>query len=119
MTTFAQYSNEVLTVVMTNLKNGVSGSTIADTLVSSYGFEREAALTIITGTLLLLEKANTTKEYRVMYFFGTWVTKETFAAESDKEAIFDADMIINDSNLKDWQHGVALFCGSRKVKTYK
>ena len=58
MKTFAQYSNEVLTVVMSNLKNGVSGSTIADTLVSNFGFEREAALTIITGTILMLNKAN-------------------------------------------------------------
>jgi hypothetical protein len=60
----------------------------------------------------------TLKTYKVMYFFGAWVTKETFAAESDKEAIFDADMIISNSNLNDWQHGVALFCGNRKVKTY-
>ena len=58
MKTFAQYSKEVLTVVMSNLKNGVSGSTIADMMVSKYGFEREAALTIITGTILLLNKAN-------------------------------------------------------------
>ena len=58
MKTFTQYSNEVLTVVMSNLKNGVSGSTIADTLVSNYGFEREAALTIITGTLVCLNRAN-------------------------------------------------------------
>jgi hypothetical protein len=43
---------------MSNLKNGVSGSTIADTMVSKYGFEREAALTIITGTILMLNKAN-------------------------------------------------------------
>ena len=58
MKTFTQYSNEVLTVVMSNLKNGVSGSTIADTLVNNYGFEREAALTIITGTIIMLNKAN-------------------------------------------------------------
>ena len=58
MKTFAQYSKEVLTVVMSNLKNGVSGSIIADTLVSNFGFEREAALTIITGTILMLNKAN-------------------------------------------------------------
>jgi hypothetical protein len=43
---------------MNNLKNGVSGSTIADMMVSNYGFEREAALTIITGTILMLNKAN-------------------------------------------------------------
>jgi hypothetical protein len=58
MKTFSQYTNEVLTVVMNNLKNGVSGSTIADMMVSNYGFEREAALTIITGTILMLNKAN-------------------------------------------------------------
>ena len=58
MKTFTQYSNEVLTVVMSNLKNGVSGSTIADMMVSKYGFERESALTIITGTILMLNKAN-------------------------------------------------------------
>ena len=58
MKSLTQYSNEVLTVVMNNLKNGVSGSTIADTLVSNFGFDREAALTIITGTILLLNKAN-------------------------------------------------------------
>ena len=28
------------------------------TLVSKFGFEREAALTIITGTILMLNKAN-------------------------------------------------------------
>lgn len=67
-------------------------------------------MTITTTTL---------KTYKVMYFFGALVTKETFAAESDKEAIFDADMIINGSNLNDWLHGVVLFCGNRKVKTYK
>jgi hypothetical protein len=43
---------------MSNLKNGVSGSTIADIMVANYGFEREAALTIITGTILMLNKAN-------------------------------------------------------------
>ena len=58
MKSFAQYSNEVLTVVMSNLKNGVSGSTIADMMVNNCGFEREAALTIITGTILMLNKAN-------------------------------------------------------------
>ena len=43
--TFAQFSKEVLTVVMT-----------ADKLVADYGFNREAALTIITGTILVLNK---------------------------------------------------------------
>lgn len=60
----------------------------------------------------------TLKTYRLMYFFGVWVTKESFAAESDAEAIFDADMIFADSKLTDWQHGVALFCDDRRVKDY-
>jgi len=101
---------------MSNMKNGVSGSTIADMLVSDYGFNREAALTIITGTLLLIEKAQVVKEYRVMYFFGAWVTKSVIPAESDKEAIFDAQ----DDAASLMQKGfkVALFCGNRKVMSY-
>ena len=54
--TLAEYSREVLTVVMKNLKEGVSGSVIADKMVDDYGFNREAALTIITGTLMILNK---------------------------------------------------------------
>ena len=54
--TLAEHSREVLTVVMKNLKEGVSGSVIADKMVADYGFNREAALTIITGTLMILNK---------------------------------------------------------------
>lgn len=54
--TLAEYSREVLTVVMKNLKEGASGSVIADKMVADYGFNREAALTIITGTLMILNK---------------------------------------------------------------
>lgn len=57
------------------------------------------------------------KEYRVMYFFGVWVTKEIIFAESDKEAIFDASE--SASSLKNWPYAVALFCGNRKVVSYK
>lgn len=60
----------------------------------------------------------TFKTYKVMYFFGAWISKETFAAESDAEAIFDADMIFESSRLQNWQHGVALWCGNRLVKRY-
>lgn len=56
MNTFAEYSKEIMTIVMNGLKNGVSGSIIADTLVNNYGFNRENALTIITGTILILNK---------------------------------------------------------------
>lgn len=53
-----------------------------------------------------------------MYYFGAWITKEVIIAESDQEAVFDADASIADSRLSGWQHGVALFCGNRKVKQY-
>lgn len=54
-----------------------------------------------------------------MYQFGAWVTKEVFAAETEKEAIFDADMTFNNSKLTTWEHGVALFCGNKLIKRYK
>ena len=59
-----------------------------------------------------------TKEYRLMYLFGAWVTKEVIIAESDAEAVFDADMVFANSNLGNWKYGVALFRGNRKVKQY-
>ena len=58
------------------------------------------------------------KEYRLMYLFGAWVTKEVIIAETDNEAIFDADEAFANSNLANWKYGVALFCGNRKVKQY-
>ena len=54
-----------------------------------------------------------------MYIFGAWITKARFAAESDAEAIFDADAIFSNSNLKNWTHGVALFRGNKRVKIYR
>lgn len=59
-----------------------------------------------------------TKEYRLMYNFGAWVTKEVIIAENDAEAVFDADMSFANSSLDNWKYGVALFCGNRKVKQY-
>lgn len=60
-------------------------------------------------------------EYRLMYFFGTWITRAIICAESNAEAIFDADEIFNSSELTNWQHGVALYkVGSNKpVKVYR
>lgn len=60
----------------------------------------------------------TFKTYKLMYFFGAWITKEVIAAENDAEAIFDADRTFADSRLSEWKNGVALFCGNRKVKQY-
>lgn len=31
------------------------------------------------------------REYRLMYLFGVWITSSKIYAETDKEAIFDAD----------------------------
>ena len=59
------------------------------------------------------------KTYKLMYFFGAWNTSETFAAESDNEAIFDADESYNgNTNLHNWHYSVALWCGNRIVKKY-
>lgn len=59
-----------------------------------------------------------TREYRLMYLWGAWITKEIICAESDAEAVFDADTTFAASRLQGWKHGVALFCGNRKVKQY-
>jgi len=60
-----------------------------------------------------------TKEYRLRYFFGTWMTSRIIFAESDAEAIHDADEAYKENgNLADWQYPVALFCGNRKIKKY-
>ena len=58
------------------------------------------------------------REYRLMYFFGAWITKEVIVAEDDTEAIYDARATFAES-LADWGHGVALFCGNRKVMQFK
>lgn len=60
-------------------------------------------------------------EYKLMYFFGTWVTKEVLYAESNAEAIHDADEVFNNSDLANWQYGVALFKEGKNtpVKVYK
>lgn len=64
-----------------------------------------------------MTQTNTYKTYRVMYYFGAWISKETFSAESDAEAIFDADMIVANAPAKD-KLTYALWRGNRKVKTY-
>ena len=70
-----------------------------------------------TFNIKISETINLT-EYKLMYFFGTWVTKTIIPAECDAEAIFDADEAYNNSNLKNWQYPVALWCGNRRVKNY-
>lgn len=59
-----------------------------------------------------------TRKYRLMYFFGAWVTKEVIYAENDAEAIFDADEVYKTSNMNNWKYAVVLWCGNRRVKYY-
>ena len=74
--------------------------------------------TLIFGEVKMQEKINT-KEYCIYYWFGFWHPTKSFYAESDAEAIFDADAeFANNKNLQNWKHDVALFCGNRKVKQY-
>lgn len=69
---------------------------------------------------IMTHTTNTFKTYKLMYQFGAWLSKETFAAESDAEAIFDADAIFNsDKALQNWNYKVALWCGNRMVKQYR
>ena len=70
------------------------------------------------ATALKQELKNKLNTYKLMYMFGAWVTKEIIAAESDKEAIHDADEIFANSRLQSWENGVALWCGNRIVKRY-
>ena len=57
-----------------------------------------------------------TCEYRLMYMYGAWVTAEVIIAESDKEAITDAQDAVK--RLQGWKNGVALFCGNRLVHRF-
>lgn len=59
------------------------------------------------------------KEYRIMYLWGVWITHAKVYAETDEEAIFDADEVFkNAKNLHNWKMGVCLIQGDRFVKTY-
>lgn len=57
------------------------------------------------------------KEYRLMYLWGAWVCDSKIYAESDEEAIFDADELMVYAKAKD-KLRYALWCGNRKVKEY-
>lgn len=76
-------------------------------------------LNTLQASLTNTADAIRTNEYRLMYFFGVWHTDTTLYAESDDEAIFDADEAYKDNaRLQNWNYNVALFCGNRKVKAY-
>lgn len=53
------------------------------------------------------------KEYRLMYNFGAWITSARIYAETDREAIFDANSIDKKAGLR-----YALFCENRMVKDF-
>lgn len=59
------------------------------------------------------------QEYCLMYLFGAWVTKETIHAETDEEAIFDADAAFKEAKTLHHWNGVALVQGYRFVKMYR
>ena len=59
-------------------------------------------------------------EYRLMYRFGAWVTKQRIYAEDDDEAVFDAKAVFEaDEALRRWPYEVAVFQGSRRVALLK
>ena len=70
-----------------------------------------------TQIFFTMTQINTYKTYRVMYYFGVWMTHEVIAAESDAEAIFDADMSVANAPAKG-KLTYALWQGNRKVKVY-
>lgn len=76
----------------------------------------ETVLTVFVMAININSNPNI-REYRVMYLFGAWVTKEIIFAESDEEAKYDAAE--SAESLKNWPYAVALFCGNRKVVSYK
>lgn len=56
------------------------------------------------------------KEYRLMYFFGCWMTATKLYAEDDNEALFDAKFEMEQRANKGGNPlRYALFCGHRKV----
>lgn len=66
-----------------------------------------------------VESEFTTREYRLMYFYGVWHTKSMIYAESDAEAIYDARCEAKDSKAAvNGKLPFALWCGNRIVKKF-
>ena len=74
-------------------------------------------MSIFSNIKIELSESVETKEYRLKYLFGAWVTKCVICAESDEEAIFDADEAMQNALAKD-KLEYALVCGNRIVKRY-
>lgn len=75
------------------------------------------ALQAIFSNEVTLNENLTTREYRLMYYFGVWYTHSIIYAECDAEAIFDAreDFKIAKAAGK---LPYALWCGNRLVKRF-
>lgn len=66
-----------------------------------------------------VESEFTTREYRLMYFYGVWHTKSMIYAESDAEAIYDARCEVKGSKAAvNGKLPCALWCGNRIVKKF-
>ena len=70
--------------------------------------------TAIFQNIKVSEEINT-KEYRLVYCYGIWYTAEKIFAESDAEAIFDAD---NNPRIANDKLEYRLICGNKTIKTY-
>lgn len=70
--------------------------------------------TAIFQNIKVSEKINT-KEYKLVYRYGIWYTAEKIFAESDKEAIFDAD---NNPRIANDKLEYRLICGNKTIKVY-
>lgn len=75
-----------------------------------------AMLNIFKGDVKLNENL-TTREYRLMYYFGVWYTSAIIYAECDAEAIFDAREDFKTAKAAD-RLPYALWCGNRLVKRF-
>ena len=64
-----------------------------------------------------VEREVVTHEYRLMYYFGVWMTSSIIYAECDAEAIFDARQELKDKQSK-LALPYALWRGNRIVKKF-
>lgn len=63
------------------------------------------------------EREITTKEYRLMYYYGVWMTSKILYAECDAKAIFDARNEFKQAKAT-YRLPYALWCGNRLVKRF-
>lgn len=56
------------------------------------------------------------KNYKLMYLYGAWITAANIYAETDAEAIFDAEDELKNKRAKQLRY--ALWDGNRMVKEF-